>query len=210
MSTFYQVAYAVGFTPWERSAAADAGRLDELLRREEAERGGPGRALDVGCGTGVHALTLARRGWDVTAVDVVERALGRARTRLARERVAATVVRADATTLPADVVGDDFDLVLDVGCFHGLRTPEQRAMGRAVTDRTRPGATLLMLVLGRSVGPPFMPTGASRADIEDAFPGWKVTDVHRVPTDAPGMPRLARRGEPTFYRLRRTPVGGPR
>ena len=29
----------------------------------------PGRALDLACGTGRHALWLAERGWSVTAVD---------------------------------------------------------------------------------------------------------------------------------------------
>lgn len=34
----------------------------------------PGRALDVGCGEGADALWLARRGWQVTAVDISETA----------------------------------------------------------------------------------------------------------------------------------------
>src|SRR3954451_5532102 len=39
-----------------------------------------GRALDVGCGEGADAIWLARRGWKVTAIDVSEVAIGRART----------------------------------------------------------------------------------------------------------------------------------
>jgi SAM-dependent methyltransferase len=39
----------------------------------------PGRALDVGCGEGADAIWLATRGWDVTAVDISEVAIGRAR-----------------------------------------------------------------------------------------------------------------------------------
>jgi SAM-dependent methyltransferase len=30
----------------------------------------PGRALDLACGSGRHALWLAERGWDVTATDI--------------------------------------------------------------------------------------------------------------------------------------------
>ncbi len=37
----------------------------------------PGAALDVGCGEGGYAIWLARRGWDVTALDVSEVALQR-------------------------------------------------------------------------------------------------------------------------------------
>ncbi|GAB3476270.1 class I SAM-dependent methyltransferase [Amycolatopsis cihanbeyliensis] len=38
----------------------------------------PGQALDVGCGEGADALWLARRGWQVTAVDISRIALERA------------------------------------------------------------------------------------------------------------------------------------
>jgi 2-polyprenyl-3-methyl-5-hydroxy-6-metoxy-1,4-benzoquinol methylase len=38
----------------------------------------PGRALDLACGEGRHAIWLASRGWQVTAVDLLD-ALVRAR-----------------------------------------------------------------------------------------------------------------------------------
>lgn len=41
----------------------------------------PGQALDVGCGEGADALWLARRGWQVTAVDISQVALRRAADR---------------------------------------------------------------------------------------------------------------------------------
>lgn len=203
MSTFYKVAYTVGFKPWEQSAKADAGRMEEFFRREELEHGGPGKALDIGCGTGAHTLTLARSGWEVTGVDVVDRALAQARKRLAAAHASARIVKADATMLPPDVVGDGFDFVLDVGCFHGLQPDQQNAMARAVTARTKADATLLMLAFGRPVGPRFMPAGATREQIEAAYDDWVVVDVVTPPTDVHGMPRLARRAEPSFYRLRR-------
>jgi SAM-dependent methyltransferase len=202
MSRFYKVAYAVGFKPWEQSAKADAGRMEEFFRREEAERGGPGKALDIGCGSGVHTLALARNGWDVTGVDIIDKALSEARHRLSDARVNAMIVKADAATLPVDVVGDGFDFVLDVGCFHGLKHDQQDAMAHAVTARTKPDATLLMLAFGKPIGPPFMPTGATRDRIESAFAGWTVVDAVKPPTDVPGLPRMAKKADPTFYRLR--------
>jgi SAM-dependent methyltransferase len=55
---------------------------------------GIGRLIDLGCGGGSFAVTLAERGWHVTGVDISEDQL-----RLARER-GVDVVRADASELP--------------------------------------------------------------------------------------------------------------
>ncbi|MEV4077455.1 class I SAM-dependent methyltransferase [Nonomuraea fuscirosea] len=43
----------------------------------------PGRALELGYGTGTNALYFARHGWDVTAVDLIDRAVERARQKAA-------------------------------------------------------------------------------------------------------------------------------
>lgn len=45
----------------------------------------PGRALDLGCGTGRNALWLARAGWEVTGVDASSVGLTMAREQAARE-----------------------------------------------------------------------------------------------------------------------------
>ena len=201
MSRFYSLAYAVGFTPWERAAKADPDTLSRLFAREETERGGPGKALDLGCGSGVHTVTLAERGWTVTGVDVIPKALGRARRRIAEHGVAANVVKADVTELPPEVVGSGFDFFLDVGCFHGLATPERERMGQAVTAAAASDATLLLLAFKVGALPAPFPRGANQANLEAAFPGWSVTDVEAARTD--GMPKLLRRAAPNWYRLRR-------
>ena len=182
---------------------ADGDRIARLFEREEVDRGGPGKALDLGCGSGLHAVTLAQRGWDVTGVDLIGKALDRARRRAAAAGVSATFVHADVTQLPTDTVGSGFDFFLDIGCFHGLDAQNRRPMARSVSARATPEATLVMLAFGKPVGPPFMPTGAKRSDIEEAYLDWAVVDVLKPPTDTPGLPKIARRSEPTLYRLAR-------
>lgn len=59
-----------------------------------------GRVLDLGCGTGAHAVRLARRGATVTAVDLTRQGVRSARERLQRERMNAHYVVADAEHLP--------------------------------------------------------------------------------------------------------------
>jgi SAM-dependent methyltransferase len=201
MGVGYQVAYHLGITPWESAGEAGEGQLGALLDREESERKRPfGRAVDLGCGRGSFCIELARRGWDVTGVDNVAKAVDAARERAVAAGADATFVLADVTTLTADQVGRGVDFFLDVGCFHGLRDSQRAAMGRSVTGLAAPGATALLLAFrpGRR-GP--LPRGASQADIESAFGGWTVVD--EVVAETSGMPGPLRNAAPRFYRLRR-------
>jgi len=56
----------------------------------------PGTALDVATGQGRNALYLAAHGWTVTAIDIAEEGLRRARDEAARRHVALDAVQADA------------------------------------------------------------------------------------------------------------------
>ena len=73
----YKLAHAVGFHPWEDAAGCPnfSGRLMDLVA--DVELGDPlGAALDLGTGSGVWAVALARRGWAVTGIDIVAKAIG--------------------------------------------------------------------------------------------------------------------------------------
>jgi SAM-dependent methyltransferase len=76
-----------------------------------AEVGGldPGKALDVGCGEGADAIWLASLGWQVTAIDVTEVALRRARA--AAERANVEVEWLLTGLLDAALPAGGFDLV---------------------------------------------------------------------------------------------------
>ena len=200
MRLFYSVAYAIGFTPWEAAGEADQAAMERLFAREEAERATPGKALDLGCGTGMHTLELAARGWSVTGVDSNAQAVARARQRIDEQRLRASVIQADVTDLRADVVGAGYDFFLDIGCYHGL-TPAQRiAMGRSISALASPGATLLLLAFQPGKLPRPLPRGADRASLEGSFTGWAVTDTEAASTE--GMPRPLRKAAPIWYRLR--------
>ncbi|EFL36738.1 methyltransferase [Streptomyces viridochromogenes DSM 40736] len=117
--------------------------------------------LDVGTGTGALALEAARRGFDVTAVDVSRRAVWAARLNAAR---AGLLVRIRHGNLFDPVLGESFDLILAnppyVPAPGGTRQPRGAARawdagddGRLVVDRIcreapgllRPGGVLLLV-----------------------------------------------------------------
>lgn len=78
-----------------------------LLSELAADAAAPGRALDLGTGSGYVAIALARRGWTVDAVDISPRALALARRNAARNGVRIDVFASDwfdAVTATYDVI----------------------------------------------------------------------------------------------------------
>jgi SAM-dependent methyltransferase len=202
MSAGYAIAYALRLTPWERAGVGGAAALDKLIARAEDELGGPGRALDLGCGSGQHLLALARRGWQATGVDAVGRAVRRARARASGAGVSVRAVRGDVTDLDPSQVGTGHQLLLDIGCFHGLTDVQRARMGSSATSVAAADALMILLAFRPGTTPKPLPRGADAADIETAFPGWRVVDIEAAPTD--GMPKPLRKAAPAFYVVRRT------
>jgi SAM-dependent methyltransferase len=200
MSLLYRVMYAVGFKPWDTGEVP--AELKALIEGESALA--PGRALDVGCGTGTQSVYLASRGWDVTGVDAVARPLRRARARAAAEGVIVEWLRGDITRLPELGVRPGITFVFDRGCFHGLRPAERAAYAAGVSAVCTPGASLLMMSVSpnRVLG---APPGADPTEIESCFAGWELGSREADSGPAPNGPL---RDVPRWwYRLRRTTAG---
>ncbi|RJK94859.1 class I SAM-dependent methyltransferase [Vallicoccus soli] len=108
-----------------------------------AEAGGlpPGRALDVGCGEGADAVWLARRGWRVTALDVSQVALDRARQH--GRDAGVDVAWLHAGLVEAGLPAGGFDLVS--ACYAVLRKTPGAVAERTLLDLVAPGGTLLVV-----------------------------------------------------------------
>ena len=198
----WRFAYAIGFHPWEDTGPPFARKISELFDREQEGRQPPyGQALDLGTGSGIWGIELAKRGWQVTGIDIVDKALRRARDRVQQSGVDMRLVRGDVTALRAAGVGSGFRLVLDSGTFHDLTSGQREAMGREVSAIAAPDATLLLLVWPKRRRP--LIRGASRSEVEAAFPGWKVTDVEPSHFRLPKALDLLLRPDEHWYRLRR-------
>jgi SAM-dependent methyltransferase len=201
----YKLAYRLAFHPWEdaQDQPSFTEKIAELFEREESGREPPyGPALDLGTGSGIWGVRLAKRGWQVTGVDLVDQALQRARERVQNAGVDMRLVHGDVTALREAGVGSDFRLTLDTGTFHGLNKAQREAMGREVSAIVDGDATVLMLAWApRRRGP--LPRGASHSEIEAAFPGWTVTDVGASGFQAPKPVELLMKPDERWYRLRR-------
>ena len=141
----------------------------------------PGRAVDIACGNGRNAVWLARRGWDVTGVEISTVALGQGAQRAANAGVEVDWVACDATTW---VPTQPLDLVLV--CYLHLDLADLLAMLRRAHAWLAPGGRLLYVGhartnLERGVGGPQDPSIlAEIADLAAAAAGLKVLALEHV------------------------------
>lgn len=111
----------------------------------------PGRALDLGCGTGTNVVTLAKAGWQVTGVDFVRRAIQVARRKVRQAGVNADLRVGDVTRL--DEMTGPFDLILDLGCYHGLSAQGKQAYREnLIRLLSPPGKFLMYAILRQEAG----------------------------------------------------------
>lgn len=75
----------------------DCGSGSDEILVAQVEGLTPGRALEVGCGTGGNALWLARRGWEVTALDYSAVAVEKGSRMAVEQAVDVDFVVADAS-----------------------------------------------------------------------------------------------------------------
>ncbi len=122
----------------------------------------PGRAIDLGCGTGTNVLTLAEAGWKVTGVDFAWRAIFLARRKIRKAGYQAHLTVGDVTRIKT---ADPFDLALDIGCFHGV-TDRQAYLERLV-QCLKPAGDWLMY-------------GFFKTEIVGAGPGLTELDLNLI------------------------------
>jgi cyclopropane fatty-acyl-phospholipid synthase-like methyltransferase len=102
----------------------------------------PGHALDLGCGTGTHAIYLAQHGWQVVGVDFSGKAIELAQAKARGAKVSVDFRAGDVTRL--DFLTEPFDFMLDIGCFHGLGEGGRKAYAEHMARLGQAGSTLLL------------------------------------------------------------------
>ena len=115
MSFFRRLAFNFWYfsnPPWDSGITPP-----ELIEFIQTHASRAGRVIDLGCGTGTNVITLAKTGWQVTGIDFAPRAIQIAKRKLKQQNIKAKLIVGDVTNFNVD---SQFDLALDIGCFHGL------------------------------------------------------------------------------------------
>ena len=180
----YRLMYRLGFTPWDRILPAELG---QMISGPGALP--PGRALDLGSGMGTKAVYMATKGWQVTAVEAVPRAIEEARRRAGKAGVRIDFRRGDVTRLEELRLEPGYTLVFDFGCYHGLNGQQRDAYARGVNALAAGGARLLMMAFTKAVPP--VTKGVTEADLAARFgPRWKLEWSH--PVEGQGTTAMSR------------------
>lgn len=125
----FQWHYWRGHTPWDTQITPP-----EVMAFIKTTR--PGKALDLGCGTGTNAITLARHGWEVVGIDFVAKAI-----RTARRKASAAGLKIDFQVADVNNPGMfsyAFDYVLDIGCLFTLEPKARTQYAQTLARLLKP------------------------------------------------------------------------
>ncbi|HEV2217279.1 MAG TPA: methyltransferase domain-containing protein [Candidatus Dormibacteraeota bacterium] len=136
MKLFYELGYRHFTMPWE------GGPRSELMQLVESGRLKPGRAVDLGCGSGANAVYLAEHGFEVTGVDFAASALEKAELLAKAHNARVKWVQDDLTHL-THLTGQ-FDVLVDYGVLDDLGGRDRDRYVEQVTPLARVGGQFLL------------------------------------------------------------------
>jgi SAM-dependent methyltransferase len=136
MRLFYQLGYKYFRMPW------DIGPREELVKLVESERVNPGRAIDLGCGTGSNAIYLAQHGFEMTGVDYAISAIEKAIRKADVAKVKVEFIVDDLTNLQK--VEGIFEFLLDYGTLDDLAPHDRNLYVSNVLPLTHQGSLFLL------------------------------------------------------------------
>jgi SAM-dependent methyltransferase len=166
---FFDSAYK-GIPPW------DIGRPQkefvELVRRGEIT----GSILDIGCGTGEHALFFAREGHEVWGVDSTPLAIQKAREKAARRELPVHFLVLSALALSR--LNRKFDTATDSGLFHTLSDKDRPVFVNNLATILSPAGKYFMLCFSELEPGGYGPRRITQREIRDNFrDGWSINYI---------------------------------
>lgn len=136
-SRFFDLQYLLGRIPWDTGITPP-----EVVALVEGGSLSPGRALDLGCGTGTNCIYLARHGWATVGMDFSAVAIRRARRKTRWARMDCKFYHADVTDL--SFLRPPFALALDIGCLQGIPQERWERYAQGLMRLVQPGGVYML------------------------------------------------------------------
>jgi cyclopropane fatty-acyl-phospholipid synthase-like methyltransferase len=161
----------LGAPPW------DIGRPQDAFVRLAETGGIKGRVLDVGCGTGEHALLAASLGLEATGVDMAPSAIRQAIEKATERHLMARFIEGDALMLGESIEGP-FDTVLDCGVFHVFSDVDRPTFVESLRTVMSLGGRYHMLCFSELQPGEWGPRRVTRDEIGSSFAdGWVIDSI---------------------------------
>jgi cyclopropane fatty-acyl-phospholipid synthase-like methyltransferase len=168
--------------PWDDSYTAESPPPWDIGRPQPAfvalaESGLlTGQLLDVGCGTGEHALLAASRGAKATGVDISPTAIEQARAKAAERGLDVQFQVEDALDLRQ--LDLSFDVIIDSGVFHVFSDEDRPRYVASLAAALRPGGTLFLMCFSDRQPGDFGPRRVRQDELRASFSdGWAVESI---------------------------------
>jgi SAM-dependent methyltransferase len=161
---------------YEATPPWDIGEPQPAFAALTAEGRLRGRVLDVGCGTGEHALMAAAAGCEAVGIDIAPSAIRRARAKASERGASARFVVGDARDLAS--LGQQFDVVLDCGLFHVFDDEDRAPFVASLAGVVPTGGVYFMLCFSDEEPPGWGPRRVTQDEIRETFAdGWQVASI---------------------------------
>ncbi len=166
---FFDSAYQ-GIPPWE------IGRPQKEFVRLVQNGEIAGSVLDIGCGTGEHALFFARKGHEVVGIDASPRAIRKAKEKAAEKGLHVQFLVLNALDLRS--LDRTFETVTDSGFFHTLSDQDRPVYVDNLSAVLPPGGRYFMLCFSEQEPGGYGPRRITQREIRDCFrDGWSINYI---------------------------------
>jgi SAM-dependent methyltransferase len=174
--SFFNDSYR-GVPPW------DIGRPQPPFAKLAESGEVAGDVIDVGCGTGEHAILFSSRGNKVLGIDSAPLAIEKARAKGFQRGSKAEFAVADALHLAR--LGRSFDVAIDCGLFHTFSDGEREVFIESLRSVLRPRGRYYMLCFSDKEPVGWGgPRRVSKSEIQGCFSkGWSVDYIRPAKID---------------------------
>ena len=144
----------------------------ELVGRGEIT----GSVLDIGCGTGEHALFFSGKGYEVWGIDSAPLAIQKAREKAVRRGLQVHFLVLNALDLSR--LNRKFDTATDSGLFHTLSDEDRPVFVDNLAAILSPAGKYFMLCFSDQEPGGYGPRRITRREIQDSFrDGWSINYI---------------------------------
>lgn len=136
-----------------------------------------GKTLDLCCGAGTNTVYLGEKGFEVTGIDISEKAMQYAKAKAAQANAHVNFVIENFVDLTFG--NEEFDFVFDMGCFHHVKLADRQKFIEGVHRVLKKGGDYLLTCFSHKNGPGW--NHFTEKQLINLFSGYfKINEIRHI------------------------------